>query len=378
MFIADGVMAHLKAVADQPDLSGTRYRFIRPIGRGGMGAVYLAEDTELRREVALKVLANPSSASFAPDAPTPAQTPQEAGGMEARLLEEARIIARLEHPSIVPVHDVGRLADGRVYYAMKYVRGDRLDVWLRAGRPRAEALRMFQRICEAVAFAHASGVVHRDLKPQNLMVGEYGEALVMDWGIAKQGGPRTAREKSRASSATTAHGLAPPGPTESEDTLIPASAHRTLPGTIVGTPAFMSPEQARGDVEAVDERTDVYALGAIAYFLLAGKPPFEGDANEVLQKTLEAAPPPLRALDVPRPLESIVLKALAKSPGDRYATAKLLADDVGRFLDGDRVLAHRETVPEKLARYGRRYQVVLLLIAAYLLMRLLVLLYAGR
>lgn len=184
--ISDRVLAHLKTAAELPDLSGTRYRVIEQIGRGGMGIVYLAEDSQLGRRVAIKVLD------------------------DAR---EAEVLASLEHPGIVPVHDAGTLPDGRFYYAMKFVRGERLDAFLQRPVSLPVRLRIFQRICEPVAFAHSRGIVHRDLKPSNIMVGEFGEVLVLDWGA---------------------------------------------PGT--GTPEFMAPEQANGDP---DGRADVFALGKI-------------------------------------------------------------------------------------------------------------------
>jgi serine/threonine protein kinase len=164
--LSDGTLDHLRQVADWPDLSATRYEIVEPIAQGGMGTVYLANDRHLRRPVALKVLHAPASGP-------------EAG---ERMLREARIIARLEHPGIVPVHDVGTLPDGRIFYAMKRVAGERLDRHLRAGLSLSGRLRLFERICEAVAFAHAHGVVHRDLKPENVMVGAFGEVLVLDWG----------------------------------------------------------------------------------------------------------------------------------------------------------------------------------------------------
>ena len=150
--MGDRVIKHLRQVADLPDLSGTKYRCLRSLGHGGMGSVFLVEDAGLGREAALKVIT----------------LPDDAGDLAARLTAEARLLARLEHPNIIPVHDAGRLADGRAFYVMKYVRGRRLDEWRKDGVSRPAMLRLFQRVCGAVAFAHAHGVIHRDLKPGNM------------------------------------------------------------------------------------------------------------------------------------------------------------------------------------------------------------------
>ena len=353
--LADGVLAHLREVTGTLDLAETPYRLVRPIGRGGMGAVYLVLDTRLARRVALKVLD---------------VLGDEALGL--RLEHEARVIARLEHPNIVPVHDVGRLPDGRVYYTMKYVRGQRLDEWLAGAPPRAASLRMFQRICEAVAFAHARGVVHRDLKPQNIMVGAFGEALVMDWGLAREG-PAAAASDPQTPSLDPLVAAA--------DTLPAPRPSSTGHGTLLGTPGYMSPEQARGETGAIDERSDVFALGAILYFLLAGRAAFPGDSVEdVMARTLDDEPPALSraAPDVPRPLASITTRALQKRPEDRYRSAFDMAADVAAWLDGLPVTAHRETVPERLARWYARYNALVLVLAAYLVMRTLVALVARR
>src|SRR5688572_25281440 len=160
---------HLRELAAHPDFASTKYRVIRELARGGMGTVYLAEDNELNRQVAVKVL----------------NTPETSNDLRERMTREAQIIARLEHPGIVPVHDVGTLPDGRVFYAMKYVRGSSLDEYAAQTDSMRDRLRKFQAACDAVAFAHAHGVIHRDLKPQNIMIGSFGEVLVLDWGVAK-------------------------------------------------------------------------------------------------------------------------------------------------------------------------------------------------
>ena len=215
--LSQSTIAHLREIADAPDFSGTRYTIIREIARGGMGVIYEAEDRELRRSVAIKVLANEVADTAS----------------AARLRNEAQTIARLEHPGIVPVHDAGELPDGRVFYAMKLVRGTRLDDYARQNPQHTELLRLFIRLCEAVAFAHAHDVTHRDLKPENVMIGSFGEVLVMDWGVAR------------------------------------SSSEPSEPGLIIGTPGFMPPEQERGG--AINPRADVFALGKSLDVLIATK-----------------------------------------------------------------------------------------------------------
>src|SRR5438876_4665695 len=168
-FLSDSPLERLREGTEAPDLSGTHYRLLDRVARGGMGVVYTAEDERLQRRVALKVL----------------DLPGTAGDLANRLIREARVLARLEHPGIVPVHDVGTLADGRVFYTMKFVEGQRLDKYIESVTSIPDRLRLFLRICDAVAFAHARGALHRDLKPANIMVGPFGEVLVMDWGLAK-------------------------------------------------------------------------------------------------------------------------------------------------------------------------------------------------
>jgi predicted Ser/Thr protein kinase len=307
------------------EAGASRYELLSILGRGGMGTVYLARDTALDREVALKVLDPAREAD-----PT----------IAARLAQEARIIGRLEHPGIVPVHDFGRLADGRLFYAMKCVRGERLDRWM-ATVDLPARLSAFLRMCEAVSFAHAHGVIHRDLKPENVMIGPFGEVLVLDWGVARLLAPAPS---AAAPVATTETGPAPAAPVVAAPPPL-APAVNTAHGTVVGTPAFMAPEQARGDIAAIDQRTDIYALGA----------------------TLRAMAAPADS----RALQAIAAKACAEKPADRYQSVKELSADVARFVGGLAVHARREPMLDRVKRLVWRYRTPLLLILTYLLARLL-------
>jgi len=295
----DGAVARLRAAADVPDL-GARYEVRAPIGHGGSCVVYAAFDRALAREVAVKVADAYGADSEARD----------------RLTREARILAALEHPGIVPVHDTGVTPDGRPFYVMTLVRGSGVaETAARLSLP--GRVELFLKICDAVAFAHAHGVVHRDLKPQNVMVGPFGEVLVLDWGVASL-------------SAEARPAVEPPA--------------------VVGTPGFMPPEQASG-VAQVDRRADVFALGAVLDVLLGDVPP--------------------------RPLAAVVQRAQAARPDDRYDSVESLQADVRRYLDGLAVSAYSEPAAERFMRVVTRYRVPIGLVAAYMVMRLALILWSS-
>ena len=243
------------AASIPPSTDSTRYVLGDEIARGGMGVVYLATDTILSREVAVKVL----QTRFAPGS-----------GTARRFADEARIAAQLQHPAIPPVHDLGILPDGRPFLAMKLIKGQTLEALLKA-RPDPSAERgrfvaVFEQICQALAYAHAHDVIHRDLKPANVMVGAFGEVQVMDWGLAKVLTNREDEQSAPDPDATTG-GTDIISLRDTEGTL-------TQAGSILGTPAFMPPEQAVGAVGKINEQSDVFGLGAVLAVILTGRPPF--------------------------------------------------------------------------------------------------------
>jgi serine/threonine protein kinase len=342
-FLSDKALDRLRDTTNIPNLEGTRYSLLERVARGGMGVVYAARDEKLGRRVALKVL----------------DAPDRNNELARRLIREAQVLARLEHPGIVPVHDVGTLQDGRVFYTMKFVEGHRLDKHIETVDSVPDRLRLFLRICDAVAFAHARGVLHRDLKPANVMVGPFGEVLVLDWGLAKILREPASINAKNDPEAAIIHG---PGMATAGSGATEVSAV-TGHGTVMGTPGYMSPEQARGDNELLDERSDIFSLGAMLRFLLS-------------EDSAGTPPQPSRRMD--KSLEAICAKALEPNPEDRYANVTQLAADVSRYQDGLPVSARKESILDKTARFYRRHSVAILLIAAYLVMRIVLLLVSRR
>lgn len=326
-FLPDQVVARLQNEMQTPDLTGTRYRALRFLGHGGMGSVWLAEDSILRRPVALKILAAESSS---PD-------------LASRLMQEAVILARLEHPGIVPVHDAGTLSDGRTFYCMKHVEGQTLDRYVEHLSLR-QRLQLFPRIAEPLALAHSRGIIHRDLKPANIMVGSFGEVLIMDWGLAKVMQTAAIAPSKGLAAEDTAHENFSAGSGG------PATSH----GVVLGTPGYMAPEQERGEVDLIDQRTDVFALGAILRDLL-----HQPDARRE-----------------PRLMRAVCDKAMAQDMAARYSSVQELAADVGRYVEGMPVTAYRENIFERTARLVGRNRVAVVLILAYLFMRLLFILFS--
>jgi serine/threonine protein kinase/tetratricopeptide (TPR) repeat protein len=331
---------------------GTRFRILHPHAAGGLGEVFVARDEELNREVALKQIqtrhaSNPES--------------------QARFLIEAEVTGGLEHPGIVPVYSLGRHPDSRPFYVMKFIRGetlkDAIDRFHKAAnrndRERTvefcKLLRRFIDVCNTIAYAHSRGILHRDLKPANIMLGRFGETLVVDWGLAKPVG--VAGETGR-------------GP---ESPLWPASTSgsaETQPGTMMGTPQYMSPEQASGRLDQAGPASDVFSLGATLYCLLTGRPAFDGaTANTVIDKVCRGEFPSPRTISssIPAPLDAICVKAMAHRPEDRYPSASALADEIEHWLADEPVSAYHEPPLVRLARWSRRHRTLTASLGALLI-----------
>ena len=326
---------------------GTRFRILRPHAEGGLGKVSVARDEELSREVALKEIKERQADN--PDS-------------RARFLLEAEITGGLEHPGIVPVYGLGQYADGRPYYAMRFIRGDSLqdavnrfhrsaNKRLDSGEQAVELRKLLGRfldVCNAIAYAHSRGVLHRDLKPGNIMLGQYGETLVVDWGLAK------AQDRPDLKTASV------------EGPIRPSSLGGSAPtqmGSALGTPQYMSPEQAAGRLDLLGPASDVYSLGATLYYLLTGRAPIQGDNLEIILHNVqcgEFAHPRAVNDQIARPLEAISLKAMALKAADRYASPKGLADDIEHWLADEPVSAYRERWPARTARWARKHRTMVI------------------
>ena len=326
-----------------------RYEIIRPHAKGGLGEVFVARDRELNRDVALKEM----QAKCLGDV-----------GSRARFVLEAEVTGGLEHPGIVPVYGAGKHQDGRPFYAMRFIRGESLKSAIDefhaaaagdsgaessefAGRPRMGTLEFrqllgrFVDVCNAIDYAHSRGVLHRDLKPANIMLGRFGETLVVDWGLAKlaDGEPEAATSGRLVVGAD-------------------AQCADTRAGSAIGTPAYMPPEQAAGNLEDLSPASDVYALGATLFHLLTGRVAFT--SKNVLQTLNDVRdgkfPKPREILaEIPASLEAVCLKAMSRSPTDRYASARDLADDIERWLADESVSVHRESLPMRVQRWTRKH-----------------------
>jgi tetratricopeptide (TPR) repeat protein len=341
----DSAPTEAKNFASPDHPSGTRFVILRPHAKGGLGEVFVAKDQELNRVVALKEI----QARFKDDE-----------SCRARFVQEAEVTGCLEHPAIVPIYAFGRYEDGRPYYAMRFIEGETFKhaidqfhgtTQLSAGE-RVLALRKllgaFLTVCQAVHYAHTRGVLHRDLKPDNVMVGRFGETLVVDWGLAKP--LRTVEEEAADSSAASGQQRATP---------MMAGSPKTIAGTAMGTPAFMSPEQAAGRLDELSPATDVYGLGATLHYLLTGQAAFGGsDVAAVRQRVVTGDFPRPRTVrnQVPPALEAICLKAMALRPGERYSSAQELANDIEQWLADEPVRAYREPWLPRLARWARRHR----------------------
>ncbi len=339
-----------------PTSAGQRFHLLRPHARGGLGEVWVARDEELHREVALKEIRGQY-----------ADKPEN----RARFVREAEITGSLEHPGIVPVYGLGQYADGRPFYAMRFIQGGNLKEAIqhlhraeansRNAGERILALRQllyrFRDVCNAIAYAHSRGVLHRDLKPSNIMLGRYGETLIVDWGLAKP--------------FAKSDGAAPGDEEPLRPVLRPES--ETVTGEGLGTPQFTSPEQAAGRWNQLGPASDVYSLGATLYCLLTGRAPFPDPREVGLQEVLHRVqlgefPPPRRINpQVPAALEAICLRAMALRPDARYSTALALAEDVEYWLADEPVTVYREPWGVRLRRWRRSHKTLVTATAVLLL-----------
>jgi serine/threonine protein kinase len=360
-------------------LEGARYKVLTTVARGGMGVILQARDLRIRRNVAMKVMK------------TGAQFSKES---VLRFIDEAQLTGQLEHPNIVPVYELGIDEHGEAFYAMKFVKGITLDEVLRGLRdgsplmlskyPLGALITVFQKICDAVAYAHSRGVIHRDLKPENVMIGDYGEVLVMDWGLAKQ--------ISQTENSEPAQWPAVLSPSTSDE----LRGFETLHGVVVGTPPYISPEQARGELDQIDQRSDVFVLGAILYAILTLRAPVAGDTvEEVLDRIIAGGSPAPVSFNnrvrtrpdpgepqitlahcpggrVPEGLSAVAMKALRTEPGERYQTVEEMQAEIAAFQGGFAPKAEGATPWRQMVLFAGRHkrEVALLVIFAVVLQAL--------
>jgi serine/threonine-protein kinase len=375
---ADVSQYDARLLVGAPSSGGRRFVILREHAQGGLGRVSVARDQELNREVALKEV-----------------RPERAHDVESqrRLILEAEITGGLEHPGLAPVYGLGTFPDGRPYYAMRFIRGESLSAAIERFHARWRGIRSptdgvrdeparspeseralelrrllgrFLDVCQAIHYAHSRGVIHRDLKPSNVMLGRYGETLVVDWGLAKAIGQRASELRHPQ------QGDSPPA----ESPLCPrvnAPELATRLGAAVGTPAYMSPEQAAGRSDQVGPSSDIYSLGCTLFCILTGQPPFFAESKEeMLDRARRGAFSPPRSVNtsVPRALEAICLKAMAFEPQARYASAAALSEDIERFLADEPVSACREPLADRARRWVRKHRSIASSVAASILVAL--------
>ena len=331
---------------------GSRYEIKQDVASGGMGTILRVWDGDLRRNLAMKVMhgRGVGSATPASGSDSGRVDPERLG----RFLEEAQITGQLDHPGVVPVHDLGIDSQGRCYFTMRFVRGRELKDVLdlaresKEGWTRTKVMGVILKVCEAMAYAHSKGVVHRDLKPANVMVGRFGETYVMDWGLARVLGRRDSHDLRLRPQPQDASALSLVRTVRRDETeQNPESPLVTMDGDVIGTPSYMSPEQARGKLEELGPRSDVYSLGAILYYMHTGQAPYvkpgeRVSPHTVLSRVLDAPPTPVEKLAPHEPAELVAIctKAMARDPDDRYGSMLEVADDIQAFLENRVVRAY--------------------------------------
>jgi eukaryotic-like serine/threonine-protein kinase len=357
---------HVESLPVSGESTTLKYARTSLHAQGGVGQIWVARDATLGREVALKEL-----------------RPEQIGNsiVRSRFLDEARITGQLEHPGIVPIYELARHPDdGRPFYTMRFVRGRTLSRAIRdyhERRASGEAgplefrslLDSLIAVCNAIAYAHARGIIHRDLKGQNVMLGDFGEVLVLDWGLAKPiavtAGPEPGHREPRANGSQKPN--LPPAIVDAPTIEFDADRNETMQGQVLGTPSYMSPEQAEGKIDRIGPRSDVYSLGAILYEILCGQRPFAGSkTSELLRLVRQQMPEAPRKVmpSAPIALEAVCLKAMARMQEDRYATAGELADELRRFLADEPVLVYREPWVIRAGRWARRHRSAVVAAAA--------------